>query len=113
MSRGTGEEGDIIFFSIGCCVSDDDLEKEYESRGLVPADPYSLIQVNIDDPSFADKHPNCTHWKDENGKWYYIAFNLCRSKRYVRGDCYNDDPDRDDWDGDWWFAGRRKVSTQT
>lgn len=74
MPRGTGEETDVHFFKLGCFISDNDLEKEYELRGLRPVDPESLAKVNEDDPAFADSHPNGTHWKDADGKWCFALF---------------------------------------
>ncbi len=103
MPRGQGEELDIYFFSVGRFVSDVDLKKEYESRGLVPADPYILAKVNQDDPSFADQHPNGTHWKDKNGRWCFVAFDCWDDERRVDVDHYDGD-----WHDYWLFAGVRK-----
>jgi len=101
MPRGTGEETKVVFFKLGHFISDVDLDKEYELRGLKPADPYSLAAVNEVDPAFADKHPNTTHWKDAEGNWCYAAFYRWNDfERRV-------DVNRldDDWYGFWWFAG--------
>lgn len=103
MPRGEGDEAAVCFFKVGRYVSDDDLEKEYALRDLVPADAYSLAAVNEDDPSFGDDHPNSTHWKDSKSKWCCAAFDCWdggRSVRVRRND--------GDWDGRWWFAGLRK-----
>ncbi|MCR4279148.1 MAG: hypothetical protein NUV78_00175 [Candidatus Zambryskibacteria bacterium] len=103
MPKGEGDEATVYFFNLGRYVSDEELEKEYELRGLKPADPYSLAAVNEEDPSFADTHPNGTHWHDANGKWCFAAFDHWRGERGVfvsrsgRG-----------WHGSWWFAGVRK-----
>lgn len=104
MPRGEGDKKEVVFFQVGRYISDDDLEKEFEIRGLKSADPYSLAKVNQDDPAFADNRPNCTHWKDANGQWCYIAFYR-----------WNDDERRvnvnrndNHWPDDWWFAGVRK-----
>ena len=101
MPKGNGEEAKVVFFKVDRQISDDDLDKEYESRGLTPADPFSLAAVNEADPAFADEHPNATHWKDANDKWCYAAFNRWsdsgRRVRVSRGGS--------DWDGGWWFAG--------
>lgn len=61
-SHGTGtqENVEVVFFKLNRCVSDDELEKEYEARGLV-SDPYAQAQVNVDDPAFATEHLNGTH----------------------------------------------------
>jgi hypothetical protein len=106
MPRGTGEKVEVVFFKVSRDISDDDLEKEYALRGLVPADAYSLAAVNEADPSFADDRPNATHWKDENDKWCYAAFDRWDDGRSV-------DVGRSgyDWGDDWWFAGLRPSST--
>lgn len=104
MPRGEGESTDVVFFTLGRYVSDDDLGKEYDLRGLKPADPYSLAAINEADPAFADGHPNGTHWKDSDDKWCFLAFNRWADGR--RGV----DVDRrgSGWRGVWWFAGARK-----
>lgn len=104
MPKGDGEETDVFFFKLDRYISDNDLDKEYELRGLKPADSYSLVSVNENDPAFADTHPNCTHWKDKDGKWCFVAFDRWNDdERYVlvnRGG--------GGWGGGWWFAGVRK-----
>ena len=105
MPHGEGGEVKVIFFKLDLSqrngqISDDDLAKEYTLRGLKPADPYSLAAVNEADPSFADAHPNATHWKDANGKWCYAAFIVWSDERGV--DVYRHDFG---WDDYWWFAG--------
>ena len=106
MPKGAGEETEVIFFKIGRTVSDNDLDTEYELRGLVPADPYSLAAVHEDDPAFADEHPNGTHWKDKDSKWCFAAFSRWSDvQRCV-------DVRRRDggWNDRWWFAGVRKST---
>ena len=109
MPKGEGEEVEVFFFKLDLSernsfISEDDLEKEFDLRGLKAADPISVAAVNEADPAFADTHPNATHWQDENGKWCYAAFD-----RWV-GDgrrvfVYRDG---DGWGDRWWFAGVRK-----
>ncbi|MDP3763101.1 MAG: hypothetical protein Q8Q92_00340 [bacterium] len=103
MPKGEGDEVAVHFFILGHFVSDADLDKEYELRGLKPADPYSLAQVNTDDPVFANTHPNGTHWKNTSGRWCFAAFDLW-------GDEHDGSVDESDdgWDDGWWFAGVRK-----
>lgn len=106
MPRGTGVGAKIKFFKLdlrnrGGHISDDDLEKEFEARGLVPEDSYSLATVNEADPAFADEHPNATHWKDSDGKWCYMAFS-----RYGGGRSVDVGRDGSVWYDNWWFAGR-------
>lgn len=109
MPRGKGAKVETVFFKLdlserGSFISDDDLEKEFELRNLEPEYPDSLAAINEDDPAFADEHPNCTHWKDANGKWCYAAF-----RRWGVDERDVDVRRLDyDWAGYWWFAGRRK-----
>jgi hypothetical protein len=93
----------IYFFNLGRYVSDSELEKEYELRGLKAAEPELVAQVNTDDPAFADEHPNGTHWQDAKGNWCFATFRRwygARGVRVLRHD--------NDWDVSWWFAGVRK-----
>jgi len=103
MPSGEGKKVEVCFFNLGCFVSDADLEKEYELRGLKPVDPYSLAQVNTDDPVFADDHPNGTHWKDTKDCWCFATFR--RSADALR---VGVDRGGGGWDGHWWFGGVRK-----
>ncbi|MEK7570446.1 MAG: hypothetical protein AAB515_03365 [Patescibacteria group bacterium] len=103
MPKGEGNETDVCFFTVGRYLSDEELEKEYASRGLVPADPYSQAAVNRDDKTFADDHPNGTHWKDADGKWCFAAFRRWRGERHVY--VFRS---YDEWHDGWWFAGVRK-----
>lgn len=108
MPKGEGAEAEIVFFKPDLSkrngfISDDDLEKEFELRGLKPADPISVAAVNEADPTFADEKPHGTHWKDAKGKWCYAVFSRWDDKREVR-------VVRSDggWGDYWWFAGVRK-----
>lgn len=102
MPKGEGDEVEVVFFKLGRFVSDDDLEKEYELRGLKSADPISVAAVNEADPAFADQRPNGTHWKNSAGKWCYAAFDRWHDARrvYVGRHVF-------DWSDSWWFAGRK------
>lgn len=104
MPKGGRDEDDVFFFKLGRNISNDDLEREYELRGLKPADPYTQAAVNEADPTFADDRPNGTHWKDAKGNWCYAAF--ARWDGVERGVYVNSDGDG--WYGDWLFAGVRK-----
>ncbi len=108
MPKGEGNEAEILFFKPDLSersgfISDDDLEKEFELRGLKPADPISVAAVNEADPAFADEKPHGTHWKDAKGNWCYAAFRRWDDRRRV-----NVNRDDSDWNDDWWFAGVRK-----
>lgn len=112
MPKGEGDEVEVVFFKPDLSerngfISDDDLEKEFESRGLKPADPISVAAVNEADPAFADEKPHGTHWKDAKGNWCYAAFNRFGVKREVN--VYRVDYV---WNDDWWFAGVRLSAEQ-
>lgn len=103
--RGSGfEEVDVCFFPLRRLANDEEVEEACKLHGLARlADPYAVAQVNTDDPEFADKHPNATHWKDANGKWRYFACDRWRGERgvLVNRSAY-------DWGVSWWFACLRK-----
>ena len=108
MPQGEGDEVDIKLFkpdpsayNKNGWISDDDLQKQYDLRGLKP-DPRAQAAANEADPAFADERPNGTHWK-KDGKWYFAAFGRWRGERFV--DVYRYDYD---WDVSWWFAGVSK-----
>ncbi len=104
MPNGTAEEVEVLFFNLGRTVSNVELGKEYELRGLKPADPFTLAAVNEADPAFADEKTNGTQWKNAKGKYCFAAFGRWSvGKRVVL--VHQDD---DAWDGSWWFAGVRK-----
>lgn len=103
MPHGEGADTEVVFFKLGRYISDNDLDKEYELRGLRPVDPYSLMQANADDLALADEHPNGTHWKNADGKWCCATFHRWDDERYVNVNRFDDD-----WNDYWWFAGLRK-----
>jgi hypothetical protein len=120
--HGEGETVEVVFFQVGRRITEDELQKEYELRGLIPADFYSLAAANGADLVFADTHRNVTHWKDASGKWCYEIFGRWDSMpgyddfvRAVivgcRGDYWVNHNDNYDWFGNDWFAGIRKVGT--
>ena len=102
MPRGEGNEGETVFFKLDRWVSDDELKKEYELRGLIPEVPYTLAAINAADPAFADNHPSVTHWRDAGGRWCYVAFRRWHDERRVYVRRYDGQ-----WHDSWWFAGRR------
>lgn len=101
MPNGNGTEVDIFFFKLGYLVNDAGLEKEYELRGFKPVDPYSLAKINKDDRTFAYKHPNCTYWKNNEGKCCSIMFDCWRDGDRDVGVGYSGNS----WSGNLWFAG--------
>jgi hypothetical protein len=108
MPKGEGDEVEVVFFKLDLSerngfISDDDLEKEFELRGLKPADPVSVAAVNEADPAFADEKPHGTHWKDAKGNWCCATFFRWRDERrvHVHRNALA-------WHAYWWFAGVRK-----
>lgn len=108
MPKAESDEVELVLFKIGREVTDEELDKEHELRGTKPADPYSLSAINEADPAFADKCPNGTHWKDNNGKWCCVIFGRGGVERYV-------DVRRCGvrWVDVWYFAGVRKSSSSS
>lgn len=98
--------GEIELFTIGKYISDDDLKKEYESRGLVPAGITALCEYDLAHRDIMDeKHWVAIHWKDCNGKWCFAAFDQLDDD----GRDVNVRRRGDDWHDGWWFAGVRKL----
>ncbi len=104
MPSGEGAGAEVVFFQVGRYISNAELEKEYELRGLRPCDPYTLAAINEADPALADTKPNGTHWQDASGNWCYVAFRHWHGvERRVEVDRHGSG-----WYGHWWFAGLRK-----
>lgn len=98
-------EGELEFFTLGRYVSDDELQQEYDMRGLIPADIQTLIEH---DSEVDEKKYVGTHWKNKDGKWCFVGFFRYDSGRYVSVRRFDDD-----WSDDWWFAGFRKSDLST
>jgi hypothetical protein len=102
MPKGEGDEVEVTFFKLGRYISDADLAKEYEARGLRP-DQYAQAAVNEADPGFADEHPNGSHWQRTDGGYNFLTFSRWNDERSVY--CNRND---NAWNDPWWFAGVRK-----
>jgi len=102
IDSGILENVEVVFFRLGRDVDDVELVREYEKRGLV-SHPYAQAWVNEADPAFADEHPNCTHWENGEGGWYFLSFFRQASERCVRADLVVMH-----WGRGFWFAGVRK-----
>ncbi len=103
MPHGQGEGADIYFLPVGRDISDDDLEKQYQSDGWVAADPYLVAAVNKEDFALADKCPNFAHWKNAQGKWCHLACYRYGGERSVFVYCL-----RGGWSCRWSVAVVRK-----
>ncbi len=94
------DEGDLIFFPLKRWVPKIEYAAQLDSWWL-KAHPLAQIQVNIDDPFFANKYPNCSQW-GQNGEeaaylwiaqWYSLGLHC--DERQVRvsrsgGDFHDD-----------------------
>lgn len=94
-----GDLKDLQFFKLDKWVTNEELEKEYQSRNLIPATIETLVAY---DKEKLDKMKYVgTHWKDANGKWCYAAFD----RWDVGGRAVFVDRSAYDWNDFWWFAG--------
>jgi len=96
------DEGDLFFFPLKHDTPVAEIPQAFESHGLVP-DYVAQMQVNADDPAFADEHPNGMQW----GKDSCADFRRWVGERRVGVDRRGRG-----WRGYDWLAGRRKVSPQ-
>lgn len=97
-------EGTLEVFTLGKYVSDDELEKEYTARGLVPAGPFIMVEYL----KTSDKKYLGTHWKDAKGNWCFASFGLSFGERRVLVGRVGLG-----WRDFWWFAGLRKLSPES
>jgi hypothetical protein len=100
------DEGHIYFFQVKHHVPVGEMAHEFEVRGLVPH-PLAQVQVNIDDPDFADEHPNGVQWLDKKKYFCYVTCYRWFNEHKVcvgRNDYH--------WRDGWWFGGVRKPDTK-
>ncbi len=67
-------EFEVAFFFLDYFPLEEELEREYASRGLIPVDPYSLAAVYEDNPFFAPAFQCESYWNDQNGHRCHIQF---------------------------------------
>lgn len=93
-------EGEMYFFLLKKFTPVSKLSSEFTKRGLVPH-YMAQIQVNINDPAFADEHPNGMQWRKD----YCVAFSRWDGERGVNVSCHNSV-----WSNFWWFGGVPKSA---
>lgn len=101
--------GTLEFFKVGKVTTCQELADEYEKRGLVPASILSICQydkTNRDD--LDEKKYVCSQWKDNEGKWCFLAVDQWRDERHVHVYRYDNE-----WYGNWWGCGVRKSELGT
>jgi hypothetical protein len=110
MPRGEGDEVEVILFlpelweyTRPGYMSNEDIEKCFERRGLKSADPYSVSAMNRDDTALADEYPHGIQWKDTRGYWCFAWFDCYHGNRdmLVGCDCHG-------WHDRRWYAGLHK-----
>lgn len=115
---GEGEEEvEFVFFREDRISEPWNVEAERRKRGLVQ-DLEAQIQCNIDDPVFADDHPNGDVWPISFGEYDVLSFmritpwdtheteRHVRVGRFLSPDCRGDAAD----DEQIWWGGARKKS---
>ncbi len=76
------EEDDVGFFKLNYDPTPDELDREYEARGLRP-DPAATAQAMADDPAFADERPVGVQWRDSRGRACFAIFRRSVGEREV------------------------------
>ena len=108
------DEIEVVFFNVGKRISQEDLEKENEKRGLVSVDLFILFTVNEVDATFCIEYPNGTQWKNEQNEPCWGSFSSalvfdgsdeknslsCRKVCVHQGD--------ENWYENYWLGGFRK-----
>lgn len=102
MPRDGFAEGEVVFFELDYNPSVDELDREYEVRGLKP-DPYAVAQVMTDDPAFADDRPVAVQWSGKKKHACYVLFYRSGDERRVNVGRYGSR-----WGRHCLFAGVRK-----
>lgn len=108
MPRSESGEEEVFLFKLDYDASDDELDKEYALRVLVPAPPYALARLNRVRYSFSDENPNITHWRDKDGRWCYLSFR----KLLVGGRCAYVGRHTEKWHPRWYHAGVRTMASR-
>lgn len=89
-------------------MADDEVEREYRKRELIPIDPRTLAAINQNGPAFRKRFVNGTHWKDAHGEWCYVNFwgDLQGAGHSIHSlDWKGTDNNPRAWMPDTWFAG--------
>ncbi len=83
MPLGTDEEVTLHFFPIKKGLSSAEFEAEFKKRNLKP-DPMAQAEYNEKNPAFADRYPNVSLWKNEDGHFCYALWRDWDGYRRVR-----------------------------
>jgi hypothetical protein len=76
------EEDTVEFFELDYDPTVDELDREYEARGLRP-DLVAVAQAMTDDPAFTDERSVAVQWRDSQGRTCFAVFNRDVGERYV------------------------------
>lgn len=94
----------LHFFTLGREANNDEVQQEYEKRGLRPADVWEICAFNAQHSNFATDRPNAVLFWEVDGRCWYVAFGVSDdgirfvAVKYVV----------DLWSYDWWFMGLPK-----
>ena len=94
-------EAEVRFFRLGYSVGLNELQIQYQLRGLKPADPFLLAAVNKFDPTFCRDYPNGTQWRNNEGFWCTSSYGLHSSSHGTQDQKFTDFS----WNNNEWFAG--------
>lgn len=100
--KNTGPKiGEIEFFKLNKTTTVSEVEKEYQTRNLVP-DLGAVLACLIENPKMLDEKNWIGVQMEDN---CFATFDRWDGERRVNVLRYDDR-----WDGNYWFAGRRKSS---
>lgn len=101
MQGPSGGEGDVFcFFQMEKEPTDEEIEEEFRSRRLRPADGYEICRINEVHSDFAYKYPNATIWR-VGDEWHFIACYVHLGTAYVAVKIHT----KKQWDKGFWFVG--------
>lgn len=97
----------VEFFELKCYPTRKVVDQACAERGLRP-DLYAQIKVNIEDPTFADAHPNAIFLDNVNGELCSMRFGVRHDKLRDSSDRYKSVCDAEEpFTTGWWFGGVR------
>jgi hypothetical protein len=101
--------GKLEFFKLNKYMTCQELQDEYDKRGLKPASIVSLCEYDKTNRDDLDKMQYvCSQWKNTDGKWCYVSVDQWDDGRRVLVDRRGSE-----WDDDFWGCGVRKSELGT
>lgn len=103
----THQEGEIVLFRLGRFVFNDELQEQFLSRKLTPADPCAIAAAIVRSPDLSEKYIG-TIWKDSDKEDCFAAFGTWFGESYVEVR-HSRAPG---WGPSWWLAGVRITTSK-